>query len=112
MSSTGNIVRLRGALIPRLGRTARGVRLVRLEEGAIVAGVTANDADAIPESPDEQTVTELPNDAGLPEDDLPAEEESDAEEDDIEDEEAEEEDEEEADDELNDPNEDPEADDR
>ena len=81
MSSTGNIVRLRGSLIPRLGRTARGVRLVRLEEGAVVAGVTANDADAIPESPDEQTITELPTDQNLPpEEDLPAEDDRDEEE--------------------------------
>ena len=57
MSSKGNVVRLRGSVIPSLGRTARGVRLIRLAEGAIVAGVTANDADAIPEAPDEQTVT-------------------------------------------------------
>ena len=81
MSSSGNIVRLRGSLIPRLGRTARGVRLVRLEDGAVVAGVTANDADAIPEAPDEQTVTELPTDQNLPpEEDLPAEDDQDEEE--------------------------------
>ena len=80
MSSSGNIVRLRGSVIPSLGRTARGVRLIRLEDGAIVAGVTANDADAIPEAPDEQTVTELPTDPGLPEDDASQEDEFDEEE--------------------------------
>ena len=83
MSSKGNVVRLRGSVIPSLGRTARGVRLIRLEEGAIVAGVTANDADAIPEAPDEQTVTELPTDPTLPpEDELPADDEQDAEDED------------------------------
>ena len=82
MSSTGNIVRLRGSVIPSLSRTARGVRLVRLEEEAVVAGVTANDADAIPADPDEQAETALPADQdGLPADDGAEEiEESDAEE--------------------------------
>lgn len=87
MSSTGHVVRLRGAVIPSLGRAARGVRLVRMEEDAVVAGVTANDHDAIPEQPDEETVTELPNDPTLtPEDDLPADDEADLEEDEIEEE--------------------------
>ncbi|MBR6090907.1 MAG: DNA gyrase subunit A [Anaerolineaceae bacterium] len=82
MSSKGHVVRLRGSLIPSLGRTARGVRLVRLEEDTVVAGVTANDHDAIPESPDEQTVTELPNDPSLPpEEDLPADDDADVEDD-------------------------------
>ncbi len=82
MSSSGNIVRLRGSLIPRISRTARGVRLVRLEEDAVVAGVTANDRDAIPEAPDEQTVTELPTDPTLPpEEDLPADDDMEDEED-------------------------------
>ncbi len=82
MSSSGNIVRLRGSVIPSLSRTARGVRLIRLEDGAVVAGVTANDADAIPEDPDEQTETALPADQdGLPADDGAEEiEENDAEE--------------------------------
>lgn len=87
MSSTGHVVRLRGSVIPSLGRAARGVRLVRMEEDAVVAGVTANDHDAIPEQPDEETVTELPNDPSLaPEEDLPADDEADLEEDDIEEE--------------------------
>ena len=82
MSSKGNVVRLRGSVIPSLGRTARGVRLVRMEGDAVVAGVTANDADAIPEAPDEETVTELPTDPTLPpEEDLgPDDEELDGEE--------------------------------
>ena len=49
MSSTGHVVRLRGSVIPSLSRIARGVRLVRMEEDAVVAGVTANDRDAIVE---------------------------------------------------------------
>ena len=45
----------------------------------LVAGVTANDADAIPEAPDEETVTELPTDPTLsPEDDLGPDDEADA----------------------------------
>jgi DNA gyrase subunit A len=95
MSSKGNVVRLRGSVIPSLGRTARGVRLVRLEGDTVVAGVTANDRDAIPEAPDEETVTELPTDPTLPpEEDLPAdddqdpEDDMDAEEDETEDEES------------------------
>ena len=98
MSSKGNVVRLRGSVIPSLGRTARGVRLVRLEGDTVVAGVTANDADAIPEAADEQTVTELPNDPTLPpEEELPADDEADPEDDVIDDIEEEEEDESEED---------------
>jgi DNA gyrase subunit A len=81
MSSTGHVVRLRGAVIPSLGRAARGVRLVRMEEDAVVAGVTANDHDAIPEAPDEETVTELPNDPNLPPEEDLAEDEPDPEDD-------------------------------
>lgn len=81
MSSKGHVVRLRGSVIPSLGRTARGVRLVRMDADSVVAGVTANDRDAIPEAPDEETVTELPNDPTLPpEEDLPEDDELDAEE--------------------------------
>ena len=77
MSSKGNVVRLRGSVIPSLGRAARGVRLVRMEGDTVVAGVTANDRDAIPEAPDEETVTELPNDPTLPpEEDLPADDDA------------------------------------
>ena len=47
ITSTGNVIRLKGLTIPIKGRTARGVRLVRLTEGATVAAVTSNDADAI-----------------------------------------------------------------
>ena len=90
MSSKGNVVRLRGSVIPSLGRTARGVRLVRMEGDTVVAGVTANDRDAIPEAPDEETVTELPNDPTLPpEEDLPMDDEADPEEDDAEEEDSE-----------------------
>lgn len=79
MSSTGHVVRLRGSVIPSLGRAARGVRLVRMEEDAVVAGVTANDHDAIPEAPDEETVTELPTDPTLPpEEELPADDDADS----------------------------------
>ena len=82
MSSKGNVVRLRGSVIPSLGRAARGVRLIRMEGDTVVAGVTANDRDAIPEAPDEETVTELPNDPTLPsEEDLPADDDADPEED-------------------------------
>lgn len=82
MSSKGNVVRLRGSVIPSLGRAARGVRLVRMEGDTVVAGVTANDRDAIPEAPDEETVTELPNDPTLPpEEDLPADDDADPEDD-------------------------------
>lgn len=85
MSSKGNVVRLRGSVIPSLGRAARGVRLVRMEGDAVVAGVTANDADAIPEAPDEETVTELPTDPTLPpEEDLGPDDEADAEDDEAE----------------------------
>ena len=102
MSSKGNVVRLRGSVIPSLGRAARGVRLVRMEGDTVVAGVTANDRDAIPEAPDEETVTELPNDPTLPpEEDLPADDDADPEEDiadDVEEEEEDESDEEASDD--------------
>ena len=85
MSSTGHVVRLRGSVIPSLSRIARGVRLVRMEEDAVVAGVTANDSDAIPEAPDEETVTELPTDPTLPpEEDIPADDDADIEDEDIE----------------------------
>ena len=85
MSSTGHVVRLRGSVIPSLSRIARGVRLVRMEEDAVVAGVTANDRDAIPEAPDEETVTELPTDPTLPpEEDIPADDDADIEDEDIE----------------------------
>lgn len=47
ITSMGNVVRLKGSTIPVKGRTARGVRLVRLTEGATVAAVTSNDADLI-----------------------------------------------------------------
>ena len=47
ITSLGNVVRLKGTTIPVKGRTARGVRLVRLTDGATVAAVTSNDADLI-----------------------------------------------------------------
>ncbi len=72
ITSSGNVIRLKGAVIPVKGRTARGVRLVRLVDDDTVAAVTSNDADAILDGIPE---SELPA-ATLPdfeEDDLPEE---------------------------------------
>ena len=82
VTSKGSVVRLRGTLIPSQGRAARGVRLIKLEEGAAIASVTANDHDAIVDAPDpnapaEDAVVEesLPEDDSLPEDEAEDEEE-------------------------------------
>ena len=82
VTSKGSVVRLRGTLIPSQGRAARGVRLIKLEEGAAIASVTANDHDAIVDAPDpnapaEDAVIEesLPEDDSLPEDEAEDEEE-------------------------------------
>lgn len=66
VTSQGNIVRLRSGSIPIHGRAARGVRLIRLAEGAVVAGVSSNDAEAIQD--------DTPETESIPEDDLPVEE--------------------------------------
>ena len=88
VTSKGSVVRLRGTLIPSQGRAARGVRLIKLEEGAAIASVTANDHDAIVDAPDpnapaEDAVVEesLPEDDSLPEDEAEDEEEEDESED-------------------------------
>lgn len=64
ISSSGHVIRLKGSSIPILSRTARGVRLVRMDGNATVAAVTSNDADAIPDQT--EPVSELPSDADLP----------------------------------------------
>ena len=88
VTSKGSVVRLRGTLIPSQGRAARGVRLIKLEEGASIASVTANDHDAIVDAPDpnapaEDAVIEesLPEDDSLPEDEAEDESEEDESED-------------------------------
>ncbi len=88
VTSKGSVVRLRGTLIPSQGRAARGVRLIKLEEGAAIASVTANDHDAIVDAPDpnapaEDAVVEdaLPEDDSLPEDEAEDESEEDESED-------------------------------
>ena len=98
VTSKGSVVRLRGTLIPSQGRAARGVRLIKLEEGAAIASVTANDHDAIVDAPDpnapaEEAVVEesLPEDDSLPEDEAEDESEEDESEDSEESEESEEE---------------------
>lgn len=48
ITSSGHVVRLKGDSIPVNGRTARGVRLIRLAEGDTVAAVTSNSPDDIP----------------------------------------------------------------
>ena len=82
VTSKGSVVRLRGTLIPSQGRAARGVRLIKLEEGAAIASVTANDHDAIVDAPDPNAPAEdapieeaLPEDDSLPEDEAEDEEE-------------------------------------
>ena len=82
VTSKGSVVRLRGTLIPSQGRAARGVRLIKLEEGAAIASVTANDHDAIVDAPDPNAPAEdapieesLPEDDSLPEDETEDEEE-------------------------------------
>ena len=78
VTSKGSVVRLRGTLIPSQGRAARGVRLIKLEEGAAIASVTANDHDAIVDAPDPNAPAEdAPIEESLPEDDsLPEEDEA------------------------------------
>ncbi len=83
VTSKGSVVRLRGTLIPSQGRSARGVRLIKLEEGAAVASVTANDHDAIVDARDPNAPADaLTVEESLPEDDALPEEIEDAEEDD------------------------------
>ncbi len=75
MTATGNVIRMKGSLIPVMGRTARGVRLIKLDEGDLLVAVTANDpADMI--IPPEQTMNgaDAYAYAALPEDDLGADE--------------------------------------
>jgi len=48
ITASGHVVRLKGDSIPVNGRTARGVRLIRLAEGDTVAAVTSNSPDDIP----------------------------------------------------------------
>jgi DNA gyrase subunit A len=75
MTATGNVIRMKGSLIPVMGRTARGVRLIKLDEGDLLVAVTANDpADMI--IPPEQTMNGADAYAALPEDDLEAYEEA------------------------------------
>ncbi len=88
VTSKGSVVRLRGTLIPSQGRAARGVRLIKLEEGASIASVTANDHDAIVDAPDPNAPAEdaavedaLPEDDSLPEDEAEDESEEDESED-------------------------------
>ncbi len=88
VTSKGSVVRLRGTLIPSQGRAARGVRLIKLEEGAAIASVTANDHDAIVDAPDPNAPAEdapieesLPEDDSLPEDEAEDESEEDESED-------------------------------
>ena len=88
VTSKGSVVRLRGTLIPSQGRAARGVRLIKLEEGAAIASVTANDHDAIVDAPDPNSPAEdapieesLPEDDSLPEDEAEDESEEDESED-------------------------------
>ncbi len=78
ITSTGNVIRLKGSIIPVTGRTAKGVILVKMDGKATVAAVTANDADAI-KDPEEKAeeITQLPENT-IPED--PADSEEDAEE--------------------------------
>ena len=78
ITSTGNVIRLKGSIIPVTGRTAKGVILVKMDGKATVAAVTANDADAI-KDPEEKAeeITQLPENT-IPED--PADTEEDAEE--------------------------------
>ncbi len=87
VTSKGSVVRLRGTLIPVQGRSARGVRLIKLEEGASIASVTANDHDAIVDAPDPNSPADeapiedaLPEDDTIPEEDEPEEDEPDSEE--------------------------------
>ena len=48
ITTYGHVVRLKGDSIPVNGRTARGVRLLRLADDDTVAAVTSNDPDDIP----------------------------------------------------------------
>ncbi len=69
ITSSGNVIRVKGFKIPINGRTARGVRLVRLTNEDTVVAVTSNDPEAIP-SDSEHTVAEDAVIQELPEDDL------------------------------------------
>ena len=58
ITTMGQVVRLKGESIPINGRTARGVRLLRLAEGDTVAAVTSNNPEDIPDDIPLDTVPE------------------------------------------------------
>lgn len=70
LTSTGNIIRLRAEKIPIQGRGARGVRVVRLADDAVIVSLVAGEHDEIaPEDAVEGEIVETE----LPMDDLDAE---------------------------------------